>query len=200
MALDDDQAKATVAAFLRRADRLMATSAAQREDLATIGTTMKVLIRLGQRQQSIERSHLPVPELHEAANVLRPFVLKKERVHFGRVLSAVVQLSRDAPADVRDLARDMKKTWSKYLDAERWVVMATDPGGGPPTELTDVQIAEHWLYGEAWHDDEDRRRALGRISDGEAKIAATVWVADRILMARAIQQFILDAREHGRMR
>lgn len=200
MALNDDQARATVAAFLRRADRLMATSAAQREDLATIGTTMKVLVRLGQREQSIERSHLPVPELHEAANVLRPFVLQKERIHLGRVLGALVYLTGDAPTEVFELAKDMGKTWSKYLEAERWIYMAASADGGPDTRLTDVEIAEHWLYGEAWHNDEARLWALRRVSDSEAMICATVWVADRILMVRAIQQFIVDAQQAGHLR
>ena len=59
----------------------MRTAAAQREALATVGSTMNILVRVGQREHRIERTHLPEPELIQAAVMLRPVVfLQKEPV------------------------------------------------------------------------------------------------------------------------
>ena len=47
----------------------MTTDAAQREDLATIGSTLKVLVRVGEKLQHIERTHLPEQEVIHAATL-----------------------------------------------------------------------------------------------------------------------------------
>lgn len=79
----------------------MATAAAQREDLATIGSTLKVMIRVGQPHQDVESSHLCEQELVHAAALLRPVTQKKESVHLGRVINAIALLVQDAPEPVR---------------------------------------------------------------------------------------------------
>jgi hypothetical protein len=101
---DPHGARRTLAAFAGRAEAIMETAAAQREDLATVGSTMNILVRVGQREHRIERSHLPVPELIEAATMLRPVtVLQKEPVQIGKVVNALGLLLMDAPQPVKEL-------------------------------------------------------------------------------------------------
>lgn len=194
---DTEQAKQTLGAFLRRAERIMATTAAQREDLATIGSTMQVMLRVGQREQRIERSHLPEPELLEAAVMIRPVILQSEPVHLGKVTSAIRQLTQNAPASVQGLAREVKQQWFKQLSGERWVVMVAKAGEPRETRLTDVAIAELWFNAHVWHDDQEKQWALRHINRDECLISATVWVSDRVLMVRALQQLIVDWRTAG---
>lgn len=196
---DTEGAKGTLIAFMRRAERIMATSAAQREDLATVGSTMKVLVRVGERQHRIERSHLPVPELLEAAVMIRPVVLQKEPVHLGGVVNAVGFLTQDAPAQVRDLVRAVKRDWPRLLTSERWVVMAARAGESSGSRLTDAEIAELWFNAHVWHDDQDKQWTLRYISEDECLISATVWVSDRVLVVRALQQMIVDLRQAGHL-
>ncbi len=196
---DTEGAKRTLIAFMRRAERIMATRAAQREDLATVGSTLKVLVRVGERQHRIERSHLPVPELLEAAVMIRPVILQKEQVHLGRVVHAVGLLTLGAPAYVRDIVRAVKRSWPRLLTSERWVVMAARAGESRGSRLTDVEIAELWFNAHVWHDDQDKQWTLRYISEDECLISATVWVSDRVLVVRALQQMIVDLRQTGHL-
>ncbi len=107
----------------------METAAAQREDLATVGSTMNILVRAGRREHRIERFHLPVPELIEAAVMLRPVtVLRKEPVQIGRVLAALGLLLMDAPELVRDLVREVRRQVNELLAGERWIDIVAGPG------------------------------------------------------------------------
>jgi hypothetical protein len=107
---------------------------------------MKILVRVGQQEHRIERTHLPEPELIQAAVMLRPVVfLQKEPVQIGRVLNAVGLLLMDAPQPVRDHLREVRRRVNTLLTAERWVVMVAGPGAPEPTRLTDVEIAELWF-------------------------------------------------------
>ncbi|MCF6506591.1 hypothetical protein E9549_04085 [Blastococcus sp. MG754426] len=200
MAGDPDGARRTLAAFADRAAAIMRTAAAQREDLATVGSTMNILVRVGQREHRIERTHLPEPELIQAAVMLRPVVfLQKDPVQIGKVLNAVGLLLLDAPQPVRDYLRDVQRQVNKLLKAERWVVMVGGPGAPEPTRLTDVEIAELWFDAHVWHNDMDKQWALKHISEDECLISASVWVGHRILLVRAVQQLIADLRQAGHL-
>ena len=200
MAADPDSARRTLVAFADRASAIMRTAAAQREDLATVGSTMNILVRVGQREHRIERTHLPEPELIQAAVMLRPVVfLQKEPVQIGKVLNAVGLLLMDAPAPVRELLGEVQRQLNKLLTAERWVVMVAGPGAPEPTRLTDVEIAELWFDACIWHNDMDKQWALKHISEDECLISASVWVSHRILLVRALQQLIADLRQAGHL-
>jgi hypothetical protein len=197
MAGDTRAAQQTLRTFLARAERIAATQAAQREDLATIGTTMQVLMRLDQKHQQIERKHLPVPELLEAAAIVRPVTLERERVYLGKVASALGLLTLTAPERERTVVRALQKSWHKHLRGERWIVMVAHADEPQQTRLTDVEIAELWFNAHVWHDDEDKQWALRHIGESECLICATVWVSDRVQVARAVQQLIVDLRDSG---
>lgn len=178
----------------------MGTAAAQREDLATVGSTMNILVRVGQREHRIERFHLPVPELIEAAVMLRPvMVLQKEPVQIGKVLTALGLLLLDAPQPVRDLVPEVRRKVNAALTGERWIVMVAGPGVDEQTRLTDVEIAEQWFDAHIWHNDLDKQWVLRHISQDECMISASAWVSHRILIVRALQQFIVDLRQSGHL-
>lgn len=191
----EDEARRTINAFIRRAERIARTDAARREDLASVGSTMKILVRMGHRQQRIERTHLPEPELIQAATVIRPVVLKREQVHFGRVVNGIRLLTLDAPSAVTELVVKVKKSWPSMLTAERWIIMVSKIGEAEQTRLTDVEVAELWFNAYVWHDDQAKQWALRHLSEEECLISASVWVSDRILLVRALQQFIGDLQE-----
>jgi len=193
--VDSEDARATLVAFLARADAIMSTDAARREDLATIGSTMRVLVRVGEPHQRIERSHLPVPELLQAAVMIRPVVLGKERVNLSKVLAAAGFLVRDAPEHVRAPVADARRSLPRFLSAGRWTLMVAGPDG--ETRLSDVEIAELWFNAHVWHDDADKQWALRQVPEDERLICATVWVSDRVLAVRAVQQLVVDLRRAG---
>jgi hypothetical protein len=128
VAVNAADAKARIAAFMRRAELIMATDAAQREDLATIGTTMTVMFRLDRRVQDIERSHLPETELIAAATMVRPIVMKKELCEVGGVVNSVSFLTQNAPVAVREQVRTVRDTWRKMLAEPRWTLMVAHDG------------------------------------------------------------------------
>lgn len=197
---DPTTARRALAAFTDRAAAIMRTTAAQREDLATVGSTMNILVRVGQREHRIERSHLPEPELLEAAVMIRPVTLQKEPVQLGKVLGAVGALMPNAPQPVLTGVRDVRREVNRLLAAERWVVMVAGPGVAEATRLTDVEIAELWFDAHVWHNDVDKQWKLRHISRDECLISASVWVSDRILVVRAVQQVIVDLRQAGHLR
>jgi len=198
---DLNSARGTLAAFASRAAAIMETAAAHREDLATVGSTMTILSRVGERMHRVERSHLPQPELIEAATMLRPVtVLQKEPVQIGKVLTALGLLLMDAPQPVRDLVGDVRAHVNKSLKAERWVVMVAGPGTDAPTRLNDVQIAERWFDAHVWHNDLEKQWVLRHVSRDDCLISASAWVSHRILIVRALQQLIVDLRQAGHLR
>ncbi len=69
-----DTAIRWVTSLLRRTDRILATPTSQHEDLATIITTLHLLLAPGQGRQLIERSRLQQGELIEVAVLLRPIM------------------------------------------------------------------------------------------------------------------------------
>lgn len=196
---DPQTARQTVAAFVDRAGAIMRTAAAQREDLATVGSTMNILLRVGHREQRIERNHLPEEELLHAAVMIRPVTLKKEPVHLGRVMGALGSLMPNAPQPVLDGLRQMRREVNRLLAAERWIVMVAGPGATESTRLTDVEIAELWFDAHIWHNDMDKQSRLRNISRDECLISASVWVSDRILVVRSLQQLVSDLRSAGHL-
>jgi hypothetical protein len=78
-------------------------------------------------------------------------------------------------------------------------VMVAHPGEGQATRLTDVDIAELWFNAHVWHDDQDKQWALRYIDTDECLICGTVWMSDRILVVRAVQQLIVDLRQEGHL-
>lgn len=198
MPADLDAAAGRVTAFLRRAERIMATPAAQRADLATIGTTMRLLASPVQGQHRIERSHLPQSELLEVAVLLRPVFAEGDDVFIGKVTTALGLLTRGGPQEFKQPVGELKKAWTALVKGWRWKVMVAD--APTATDLTDVQIAELWFNAHVWHSDMAKAWQLRHISDDEALICATVWVMDRVRLVRAAQQLIVDLRRVGGMR
>lgn len=200
MPADLETAAARVTAFLRRAERIMATPAAQREDLATIGTTMRLLIAPVQGQHRIERTHLPQSEPLEVAVLLRPVFAESDDVFIGKVATALELLTRGGPREFTEPVGQLKKAWPALVKGWRWKVMVATPNAPTVTDLTDAQIAELWFNAHVWHSDMDKAWKLRHISDDEALICATVWVMDRVRLVRAAEQLILDLRRAGGLR
>ena len=131
--------------------------------------------------------------------MIRPVTLQKEPVHLGKVLSAVGALTPNAPRSVLTGIREVRRQVSKLLVAERWVVMVAGPGCTESTRLTDVEIAELWFDAHVWHNDMEKQWALRNISEDERLISASVWVSDRVLIVRGVQQLLLDLRDDGHL-
>lgn len=141
----------------------------------------------------------PVSELLEATVMIRPVTLQKEPVQLGKVLGAAGAIMPNAPRYVLTGIREVRRQVSKLLAVERWVVMVAGPGCTESTRLTDVEIAELWSDAHVWHNDMDKQWALRNISEDERLISASVWVGDRVLVVRAVQQPLVDLRDDGHL-
>jgi hypothetical protein len=192
VAIDATDAKARVNAFMHRAGLIMETDAARREDLATIGTTMKVMFRIDSRVSDFQRSHLPETELIAAAAIVRPITLGDEPCEVGGVMNAISLLTQGTPG-LSQKVRLVKQTMQKMLCEPRWTLFVAHDGD-KQIALTDIQIADLWLYADVMHGNPVKQAMLKHISRDERRIAGTVWVGDRILLARGIQQMIVDLR------
>lgn len=189
-----------VNSFLRRVERVLATPAAQREDLATIGTTLRLLVAPVQGRHRIERSHLPQSELIEVAVLLRPIFAERDDIFIGKVTAALGLLAGGAPGEGAEPVALLRKAWPAVTKGWRWKMMVASPDAPEATDLTDAQIAELWFNAHVWHSDMEKEWALRHIPESETLICATVWVADRVRLVRGVQQLVADLRSAGALK
>lgn len=188
--------------FQARASDVLQSSIAKRADLATLGTSMTVLLRRNEPDQTrLLREHPPQDELMAAAGLLRPFFLKQEEVHHGKVTNALKLLTRAAPQPYRDHVDRIAKAWQQVPKAMYWSMgLAAGAGEGSAQMLDDRTIADAWLYGHFLHNDPAKRQLIEYVPAADRLLAATLWVKDGVLLTAATQRYIVDLEDSGELR
>ncbi len=181
-----------IESFLERAAKILSMSAAQRQDLATLGSTVRVFGRLGDPVMDMQREHLPEEEIMAIAGLIRPLTLSREPVEISNVFASIGYLTQSAPPEMKQAIRSYKKIALARMAGWRWRFMTSSDN--EPNGLTDREIAECWMYANLVHADLERRRRIQHVPEGERYLAATVWVSDCVLVTRAVQQLIFDLR------
>jgi len=189
--------------FEERAHDVLACDLAKRVDLETLGSTMRILRRLGDPAGTwrIERDEPPGAEVDQAIGYVRPFFLKQDEVHHANVTAALKRLTQQAPSPARELVQLLRNAWKDFPRGSRYAVAVATEG---PPELSamrsDRDIAEDYVYGRYIHDDPERRARIRHLPEGEARMAALLWAKDAILLTQATQQLLVDLETDGQLR
>ena len=189
----------TIDQFMGRADRVLNSSIARRQDLATVGTTLNLIASLsdGETSWQISYSNPPEADIESAAVRVRPLFLDQDPVHYGRVTNAMAGLAQSAPQRERDLIKVLKKAWRCHDEGYRWAMTSSGDAGGSGVWRNDREIARDFLYGELVHADVDARRRLRHVPESARLQAAVVWVADSIRLTQATKQLCVDLIDGG---
>lgn len=186
--------------FLERADLVLDSELVRREDLATLGSTMKLIASVEDGSTSWRRDQAVPPDYYveSAATRVRPFFNNDDPVFHGRVTNALLNLLTDTtPAEVKQVLRSLKKAWAKDEDNYRWSMGVAIAGDPPGQMLTDRQIARDWLYADLVHADADARQRIRHIPREHRLLAATSWVTDIATLTQATKQTYIDLRDAG---
>lgn len=185
--------------FQGRAELISDAEIAKRMDLATLGSTMKILVRVGESKVQIEREHPPISQIEQAAARLRPVFLDQEVVHHGRVMKALGYLTRNEAPEVKAVVKAVKTAWQGFDGQRTWAMEAGEFGENPDTtgQLWDRQIAHDWLYGYVIHNDLDAQHRIRYISPDDRMMAGLLLTKDAILLVRATQQLVVDLEGVG---
>lgn len=93
----------------------LSTRIAQREDVQTMGTTLQVIQRVGDRLSTIVQRHPPDEDVKSAATLLRPILLlQTESIYWGKVMESIGYLSQNAPEMSKDEVRRVKGAWKVF--------------------------------------------------------------------------------------
>lgn len=192
----------TVEAFRDRAERILRCQIAQREDLATIGTTLQVVLLLdGSGMSRLERQRPTDMEIDQAAALCRPLFLEQDSVSHLKVtkaISGLVHEGRTASPGQAELLKALRKAWQDHEGAWRWKVGSSRDNSPGAQELrTDRQIARDFLYGDLVHADADARRRLRLVPEDERFVAAGVWATDAVRLVQATKRLIIDFEAAG---
>lgn len=189
--------------FQDRARAVMDTAIACRADVASLGSTIRIIVAVGQLGMTrLEQDQPPVAEVVEAAVRLRPLFLDREEIHHMKVMHALGLLTRSAAPANREVVAKLKKAWGGFPSTRYWDV-ATARGTGDLDSAplrSDRQVAADWLYGDLVHADPERRRRIQHLSEGDRLMAGLLWVKDGILLTRATQQLIIDLETAGELK
>lgn len=186
--------------FLDRAARVLDSEIARRDDLATVGTTMKIIasVSAGVTSFQLARERPPVADIESAAARVRPLFARDDAVFHENVTGAIGALAQNAPAETLEVVKTVRKAWQEVEGASRWEVASSlSPLPDAERSRTDRQIARDFLYGDLVHADPKARQRLIGISPDERLMAAVVWVADATRLTLATKQLIIDLRDGG---
>ncbi|QXG77484.1 hypothetical protein KUM42_08265 [Modestobacter sp. L9-4] len=190
----------TLDEFLDRAERVLSSEIARREDLATVGTTMKLIASVldGAVRWSIQRQVPREADIESAATRVRPLFLQDDPVFYGKVTNAIGGLARSAGNEHKATIKALKEAWRTFDKSYRWAVaVSKEPNFTAGQFRNDRQIARDFLYGDLVHADADARQRLANISPEERLLAAVVWVADATRLTLATKQLIVDLTDAG---
>lgn len=187
----------TLDEFVGRADRVLSSSIAQRQDLATVGTTMNLIASLSEGGTSwrIEYGYPPEADIESAATRVRPLFLNDDPIFHGKVTNAMGGLAQGAPQLQQELVKVLKKSWQAHDKGYRWAFATSKNPHLAGAWRNDRQIARDFLYGELVHADADARRRLRYVPESERLQAAVVWVADAIRLTQATKQLYVDLKD-----
>jgi hypothetical protein len=187
--------------FQERAAAVAASELAQRVDLATLGSTMKILVRVGEPQVEWTREMPSEAVIEQAAARVRPIVLTEDSVYWGKVTSALGYLTKNSSQMSKDLVKAIKEAWTAFDEQRTWAMEVRKIDD--PTEtsgvLWDRDIAKSWLYGDLVHADPAAQDKIRLISSDDRLWAGLLWVKDAVLLIRATQQTIIDLEDSGEL-
>lgn len=207
---DDPRGKAVAAldAFVLRARRVRAHSLASDPDALEGLTKPKwhVVVDETTGAATVTR-HLPPEESVESlAARVRPLILQRDPVHYGKVLNAVGLLLQGEPdaADALAYVKWLRGQWSAInsdSDESRAysIQKGRVDGEGPTSDISDNSLAFAWFYGDVVHADAARRE-LARDFNVVDRFEAAVHVVARVAwLALATLNFIEQLRDAGQL-
>lgn len=200
------KAVAAIEAFVLRARRVCAHSLASDPDalVALIKPKWHVVVDESTGKSTVTR-HLPPEESVESlAARVRPLILKRDPVHWGKVLNALGLLLRDRPdtTSAMEYLQWLRGQWggiNSGSDAVRAysVQKGRVDGEGPTSDISDNSLAFAWFYGDVVHADTARRDAARDFTVVDRFEAAVHVVARVAWLTHATLDFIKQLREQG---
>lgn len=189
----------TIDEFRDRAERVLSSRIAQREDLATIGSTMQLLLSAQQGRHQISFEYPPIEDIESAAARIRPLFLERDPVFHGKVANAISGLAQGAPDEQRAVIKVCKKAWVAHEGSSRWQMISSRVEGPPLMDRmrTDREIARDFIYGDLVHADAEARARLRHIPMEDRLLATTTWITDAIRLAEATRRLIIDLTDAG---
>jgi hypothetical protein len=155
--------------------------------------------------ESISR-RLPNEEtLESLAARVRPLMLMDDGVHYNTVLNALSNLlmRNGRPHDAvwcRWLKKDWKSVDLKGGNAGYYLSVTTEGSEDPPTEITDVGLADSWFYGDLVHADQVQIEAGKSFGIEHRFAAAAVRTAQIAILARELLTYIRVLVEEGHVK
>jgi hypothetical protein len=165
----------TIVAFVLRARRIEAHSLLRDRDRFAVWASGAMRVELTQDQAHATTQSarvyfdLPEEEVFESlASRVRPMLLKKEPVYFGRVLNIIEP--HVGNQEGRDEAAAIRNSWERA--SQRSDALGYSVNGTP-----DATLAFAWLYGDLVHADDTRQQAAGLSIDHRYRAAVLVFGA-----------------------
>jgi hypothetical protein len=167
------------------------------EDLATLGTSLRVLAAVGHPGMTrIEQSRPKTSQIREAAAVLRPIMLDRDYVNHNNVMASIRHLTQSASATAKSNVEAVRTGWQRFPKSPYWSMAGIDQSTGVSMGYqNDRQIAEAWLYADLVHADPVRAHEIRLVPEEQRLVAATLWVKDAILLTRATQMLLIDLED-----
>lgn len=183
--------------FQYRAAMVLDLRIAKREDLATIGTQMQVLVASQQGRHRISMDYPPEDDIELAATRIRPLFNQDDPVYHGHVMKGIGYLAQAAPQPQRDFIKLGRKAWAAHDRSTRWSLAVSEGGHDFSKMRTDREIARDFIYADLVHADAEARARLRLIPRSERLLAATTWVTDAIKLTEVTRRLIIDLTDAG---
>jgi hypothetical protein len=207
----DPRAKAVAAldAFVLRARRVRAHSlAADPGTLEALAKPKWHIVVDDRTGVATVTRHLPPEESVESlAARVRPLILQRDPVHYGKVLNAVGLLLQNNPdaADALLYVKWLRGQWSAInseSDESRAysIQKGRVDGEGPTSDISDNSLAFAWFYGDVVHADAARRDSARDFNVVDRFEAAVHVVARIAWLTLATLNFIEQLRDAGQLK
>lgn len=147
---------------------------------------------------------LPPEELLESAAArVRPLILQRDPIYYGKVLNAISSLiDPDQRANAARHLEHLRKSWKQVNPQSReiraYTVQVTEIQTGESSDaLTADRLAFAWIYGDSVHADPDRRAEAEVFGIDERYRAAAGIVAELILITIATLNLVRALQAAG---
>lgn len=207
----DPRAKAGAAldAFVLRARRVRAHSLAADPDALEGLTKPKwhIVVDETTGAATVTRYLPPEESVESLAARVRPLILQRDPVHYGRVLNALGLLLQGNPetaADALAYVKWLRGQWSAInsdSDESRAysIQKGRVDGEGPTSDISDNSLAFAWFYGDVVHADAARRESARNFNVVDRFEAAVHVVARIAWLTNATLNFIEQLRDAGQL-
>lgn len=168
----------------KRCQQVLSCTLAQSDDVLSAGQQLVVHIdRLEFRQASAGRDAVTA-----AATTARVFTLKKEAIHYSKVIDSLQAQNSDPRYD--GILDGLLERWDLMPRHRSTTYVRNDDGTGlPPAGVTDAKIADRVLYSELVHAD-DAAAILDHLHDDQKQWALTAMVVDWICLVAQTQHLM----------